>query len=87
MKAIAIALFALVMLVPATAAPLTRPLPQSKTMPLATDIAPVPLTESECTNLGGNVRSATAKECTSGKVCRRADAEGVVRSVCINAVN
>jgi hypothetical protein len=26
-----------------------------------------------------------AKECSSGKVCRRADAEGVVHSVCISA--
>ena len=62
---------------PATAAPLTRPLPQTKAMPLATEVAPVPLTDSECTNLGGAVRSTMAKECSSGKVCRRADAEGV----------
>ena len=85
MKAISIALLALVLALPATAAPLTRPLPQTKAMPLATDIGPVKLTDSECTNLGGTVRSTMTKECSSGKVCRRADAEGVVRSVCISA--
>ena len=85
MKAVSIALFALAFALPATAAPLTRPLPQTKAMPLATDIGPVKLTDSECTNLGGTVRSTMTKECSSGKVCRRADAEGVVRSVCISA--
>ena len=85
MKAISIALLALAFALPATAAPLTRPLPQTKAMPLATEVAPVPLTDSECTNLGGAVRSTMAKECSSGKVCRRADAEGVVHSVCISA--
>lgn len=85
MKAISIALLALAFALPATAAPLTRPLPQTKAMPLATDIGPVKLTDSECTNLGGTVRSTMTKECSSGKVCRRADAEGVVRSVCISA--
>jgi hypothetical protein len=72
---------------PAGAAPLSKPLPQSKPMPLATDVGPLPLTEGECTNLGGSVRSTMAKECASGKVCRRADAEGVVHSVCINAAS
>ena len=85
MKAISIALLALALALPATAAPLTRPLPQTKAMPLATDVGPVPLTDSECTNLGGTVRSTMTKECSSGKVCRRADAEGVVHSVCISA--
>ena len=87
MKTTAIALILLALLAPATAAPLTRPLPQSKPMPLATDVGPLPLTDSECTNLGGTVRSTMVKECASGKVCRRADAEGVVRSVCISVAN
>ena len=87
MKSIAVTLLALALLTPATAAPLTRPLPQTKAMPLATEVAPVPLTDSECTNLGGAVRQTMAKECASGKVCRRADAEGVVRSVCISVAN
>jgi hypothetical protein len=86
MKTTAIALILLALLAPATAAPLPRPLPQSKPVPLVTDVGPLPLTDSECTNLGGTVRSTMAKECASGKVCRRADAEGVVRSVCISAV-
>jgi putative hemolysin len=85
MRAVAVMLLALVLALPASAAPLTRPLPQTKAMPLATDIGPVKLTDSECTNLGGTVRSTMTKECSSGKVCRRADAEGVVRSVCISA--
>lgn len=85
MKSAAVILFALALLTPATAAPLTRPLPQTKAMPLATEVGPVKLTDSECTNLGGAVRSTMTKECSSGKVCRRADAEGVVHSVCISA--
>ena len=85
MRAVAVMLFALVLALPASAAPLTRPPPQTKAMPLATDIGPVKLTDSECTNLGGAVRSTMTKECSSGKVCRRADAEGVVHSVCISA--
>lgn len=85
MKAISIALLALALAAPATAAPLTRPLPQTKAMPLATEVGPVKLTDSECTSLGGAVRSTMTKECSSGKVCRRADAEGVVHSVCISA--
>ncbi|HTO27322.1 MAG TPA: hypothetical protein VL017_01900 [Devosia sp.] len=88
MKTTAVALILLALLAPATAAPLTRPLPQSKPVPLVTtDVGPLPLTDSECTNLGGTVRSTMAKECVSGKVCRRADAEGVVRSVCISVAN
>lgn len=85
MRAVAVMLLALVLALPASAAPLTRPLPQTKAMPLATEVGPVKLTDSECTNLGGTVRSTMTKECSSGKVCRRADAEGVVRSVCISA--
>lgn len=85
MRAVAVMLLALVLTLPASAAPLTRPLPQTKAMPLATEVGPVKLTDSECTNLGGTVRSTMTKECSSGKVCRRADAEGVVRSVCISA--
>ena len=85
MRAVAVMLLALVLALPASAAPLTRPLPQTKAMPLATEVGPVKLTDSECTNLGGTVRSTMTKECSSGKVCRRADAEGVVHSVCISA--
>lgn len=85
MKSIAVILLALALLTPTAAAPLTRPLPQTKAMPLATEVGPVKLTDSECTNLGGAVRSTMTKECSSGKVCRRADAEGVVHSVCISA--
>lgn len=85
MRALAITLISLSLLAPAAAAPLTKPLPQSKPMAVSTDVGPVPLTDSECTNLGGSVRSATPKECSSGKACRRADADGVVHSVCITA--
>ena len=87
MRAVAVMLLALVLALPASAAPLTRPLPQTKAMPLATDIGPVKLTDSECTNLGGAVRSTMTKECSSGKVCRRAGADGVVHSVCISVAN
>lgn len=87
MKAVSIALSALAFALPATAAPLTRPLPQTKAMPLATEVGPVKLTDSECTNLGGAVRSTMTKECGSGKVCRRAGADGVVHSVCISVAN
>ena len=66
MRAVAVMLLALVLALPASAAPLTRPLPQTKAMPLATDIGPVKLTDSECTNLGGAVRSTMTKECSSG---------------------
>ena len=85
MRAVAVMLLALALALPASAAPLTRPLPQTRAMPLATEVGPVKLTDSECTNLGGTVRSTMTKECSSGKVCRRADAEGVVHSVCISA--
>lgn len=87
MKTTIVALIIVALLTPATAAPLTRQLPQTKAMPLVTDVGPLPLTDSECTNLGGAVRQTMAKECASGKVCRRADAEGVVRSVCISVAN
>lgn len=87
MKVTLIALLVLALLTPVSAAPLTRPLPQTKAMPLATEVGPVKLTDSECTNLGGAVRSTMTKECSSGKVCRRAGADGVVHSVCISVAN
>lgn len=87
MKVTLIALLVLALLTPVSAAPLTRPLPQTKAMPLATEVGPVKLTDSECTNLGGAVRSTMTKECGSGKVCRRAGADGVVHSVCISVAN
>jgi hypothetical protein len=85
MKAFAIILLWLACLAPSVAAPLGRQLPQSRPVPLITDVGPLPLTDSECTNLGGKVRPATTKECSSGQACRRADADGVVHSVCITA--
>ena len=61
--------------------------------PNATGAAPrpldrigLPLTEAQCTGLGGVVTSSVSKKCAStGKICFRADQDGVIHSSCITA--
>lgn len=42
-----------------------------------------PLTEGECTGLGGKNLDVGASQCASMRICRRADQDGVIHSVCI----
>jgi hypothetical protein len=44
----------------------------------------VNLTEAECKGLGGKVRNVVLAACPgTGKICRRADENGVIHSACI----
>jgi hypothetical protein len=46
----------------------------------------VPLTEAECTGLGGKILPTAAGSCNAtGKVCYTTDQDGVIRSSCITA--
>jgi hypothetical protein len=55
---------------------------------LSQGVVVAPLTESECTGLGGKVITAEVKDCSSGKGCVTAGSDGVIHGVCIdNKVN
>jgi hypothetical protein len=45
----------------------------------------MPLTEGECTQLGGEVQTESAGVCNSGKFCGRRDENGKAHRVCITA--
>jgi hypothetical protein len=55
------------------------PLPAA---PKPARIAPVPLSNAECTGLGGKVIEAL-QGCSSGKVCYTTDKNGVLHHACI----
>jgi hypothetical protein len=46
-----------------------------------------PLTEAECTGLGGKNFDVVSATCPSMRMCRRADEDGVIHSVCISKSN
>ena len=62
-------------------APMTKVLP-----PTVIDPGPaVPLTTQECEGLGGAVKDTSTDNCSTGKMCARANQYGVIRTVCITA--
>jgi hypothetical protein len=66
-----------------SASAVERKQPGAGTVPSRTGTAP--LTEGECTGLGGKSISTDASFCASGKVCVTTDKDGVVHHACINA--
>ena len=67
---------------PARAAPVSRPVNGGRLRAHQVAIA-TPLSEAECTGLGGTVNTVDVKICDSGKGCATADKDGVMRGVCI----
>jgi hypothetical protein len=57
--------------------------PGTGTPPRTTTAAP--LTEGECTQLGGTVRNIAAGICISGQACSTTDEQGQKHTVCISA--
>ena len=48
-----------------------------------TDRLGTPLTEGQCTGLGGVVVAANVKSCSKGKACFTSDPDGVIHRACI----
>jgi putative hemolysin len=65
---------------PLSIAPKARPRPSVKA---TSTVGVSKLTQSECTQLGGEVKDSSAGVCNSNKVCVRTDQNNVTHRVCI----
>lgn len=62
--------------------PVSRPGNYRNLGPLKAGVAS-PLTENECTGLGGTTAPIVTSQCSTGKKCVVADKDGVMRAACI----
>jgi hypothetical protein len=79
-SALAVGVFIVVFGTSASAVEMQRP---GGTTAAPTRSKAIPLTEGECTGLGGTVETALQVVCATGKKCKTVDSNGVIHGACI----